>query len=579
MSLRIQFVHAPDPLSSEHQNFGNKFLPLWALTLAPYLPQDGSVELELFDTRTDPLERIREADVYLFSGMNQDLRQIRRVHAHLKGRHPRARFVLGGPMTWSFEQAGQLDELLFVDHVAIGDGEEIVSEIIDALRAGRLLPQVVRAPRRFDLSRARPLHPDLAARHARRYYGALIEVSRGCPFLCEFCDIRIQPDNNRAHNKASGVIVQDLDLLSRLGITSFMLACDNFIGDLSWAHAVVDEILEWKRRTGFRPSLFTWLTINLYRDEALMAKMRRAGFDVLFIGIESFNRNSLLETAKVQNVAGDALPEIVRRIQAFGFVVTPGIIFGFDSDGANVFDLTTRGLEEACLLTCNPSLLIGLPGTPLYRRMKLAGRLRDTLEHIGRFKLQSNIVYLMPKEALVPGYLGFVRDVSDGAHQYRRLRRYFANLERGGRYVPIEGRGYGDLREFLRGLLSNRTAFASFWRRLSCFVTAPRNLGYAMLGLALVLKMRLRYRGAFSVFVFWMYGWTNFVMQNYRIGAADFDVECWQGPLSREIVLPQGYVETAREEIPAVKTRGQLRATVRQLETLLETRAGDRATR
>jgi hypothetical protein len=31
-----------------------------------------------------------------------------------------------------------------------------------------------------------------------RYYGAVLEVARGCPFLCEFCDIRILPDTGRA---------------------------------------------------------------------------------------------------------------------------------------------------------------------------------------------------------------------------------------------------------------------------------------------------------------------------------------------------------------------------------------------
>jgi radical SAM superfamily enzyme YgiQ (UPF0313 family) len=92
---------------------------------------------------------------------------------------------------------------------------------------------------------------------------------------------------------------------------------------------VIDWILEWQQRSGFRPSLYTWLTINFYKLETLMAKMRRAGFDMLFIGIESFNENSLLKTAKVQNTA-PALIEAIRTIQARSFIVVAGFIFGFD---------------------------------------------------------------------------------------------------------------------------------------------------------------------------------------------------------------------------------------------------------
>ena len=46
-------------------------------------------------------------------------------------------------------------------------------------------------------------------------------------------------------------------------------------------------------------ALYTWLTINLYKQRGLMRKLRKAGFDMVFIGVESFSTNSLLETAKI----------------------------------------------------------------------------------------------------------------------------------------------------------------------------------------------------------------------------------------------------------------------------------------
>jgi len=204
----------------------------------------------------------------------------------------------------------------------------------------------------------------------------VLEVSRGCPFLCEFCDIRVLPDNNRSHNKAPQLVAGELAYLYDKGVRTFLLACDNFIGEPRWAEQVVGEILAWRRRTGATPVLYTWLTINLYKMTGLMQKMRHAGFDVVFIGVESFNSNSLLETAKVQNTAAGVVGA-VRDIQSFGFSVIAGLIFGFDSDGDDCFDLTLDGILESGLLSGDPSFLTALPGTPLYQRMSLAGRLRD----------------------------------------------------------------------------------------------------------------------------------------------------------------------------------------------------------
>jgi hypothetical protein len=47
-----------------------------------------------------------------------------------------------------------------------------------------------------------------------------------------------------------------LDYLSRLGGRLFQLVCDDFIGDPAWAETVMDRILAWEERTGFRPGLY-----------------------------------------------------------------------------------------------------------------------------------------------------------------------------------------------------------------------------------------------------------------------------------------------------------------------------------
>lgn len=568
MSTRVNFIHAPDPLFSDYQNFGNKYMPIWALILASHIPEDQGYELDLFDTRIAPVEEISDADIFLMSGLNQDHGHLCEVREKLAARFPDAVFVIGGPISWSFDKSETLSKLDAFDYVVIGDGETVIAGILEDLRTGAELERVIRVPQRFEVQEALPMHRRLLEKYVDHYYGATVEVARGCPFLCEFCDIRILQDNNRAHNKPPELIVEEMDTLAKLGASEFMFACDNFIGDLRWAHETVDQLLAWIERTGHRPSIMTWLTINLYKDSALMEKMRRAGFDVLFIGVESFDQNSLLETAKVQNLTEIEMPEILRRIQSYGFIVTPGLIFGFDSDSPELYETTVQGLEESCLLTANPSLLIALPGTPLYRRMKMAGRLRDSEQHIGRFKFQSNVRYLLPKEVLVGGYIKFVRKVSHGRHQYGRLEKYFDNLE-GGNFIPLAGSGYGNLLEYFRSMLRNRVALANFARRMLYFSSNPLNLYYTLKGLALVARRRKMVPGGRKLFLLWLYGWTNFVMQHRRISLDDFDIECVEGTVTQEHILPEGYAADIVEDIPANKTRAQLRNTVAQLERLV----------
>ena len=96
------------------------------------------------------------------------------------------------------------------------------------------------------------------------------------------------------------LIVREFDHLADMGVHQVLLASDNFIGDEPWAEAVCDKVIEWRQRTGKSLSLYTWLTINVGRRPRLLRKLRMAGFDMFFIGVESFYQNSLLETAKVQ---------------------------------------------------------------------------------------------------------------------------------------------------------------------------------------------------------------------------------------------------------------------------------------
>ncbi len=566
-ALRCAFVHSPDPFYANTQNYGAQFMPVWAYTLAAHIPDDGSYVLSLHDTRFDKVGEIPAADVYLFSGVNQDYGKLIETRRDLCQRYPHARSIIGGPICWSFEQAGDLDKLSEFDHIFIGDGEQSLPRMLQDLRLGRPLEPVIRAAHRFDLAEARPLHRPLLEAGLQRYYGAVLEVSRGCPFLCEFCDVRILPDNNRSHNKAPELIVAEMDHLCRSGVREVLFACDNFIGEPRWAEAVVDALITWQRQSGFRPSLYTWLTINIYRNDSLLRKMRQAGFDLLFVGVESFSENSLLETAKVQNTAPEMVAA-VRTIQSYGFIVVAGLIFGFDSDDENCFDITLNGLREAGLLSGDPTLLTALPGTPLFRRMKLSGRLREVRYGLGGFKYRTNIKYLMPQEKMVAGYRHFARRYNDGHYQYERLCSFLELVSHGGRFVASESGGYGNLGKMLRLIFASRAATFQLLQRAWRFAARPANLIYALRGL-LLLRRYPDIKGRLRFYQFWLFAWSNFILKYQNLSDSDFDPESVDSDFDIRDLVPPNYAETADEAIPRNKIEAQIKTTEKQLARLV----------
>jgi radical SAM superfamily enzyme YgiQ (UPF0313 family) len=563
---RLSFIHSPDSFMAETQQYGAMFMPVWAYTLAAYVEEPEKYDLSLYDLRFDSVADIPDADLFVFSGINQDYETIVETHKRVRERHPNSTFVLGGPIAWSLNEAGEAWKLEMFDHVFIGDGEEAFPRFLKMFAEEKDLPKVLQTKQRFDVTKAKGFYrPFLNATYGR-YYGAVLEVSRGCPFLCEFCDIRVLPDNNRPHNFPAAHIVSELDHLAKLGVKQVLCAADNFIGDLRWAEDALDEIIAWKQRTGAQVALYTWVTINLARHPRILKKMRLANMDMLFIGIESFSNNSLLETAKVQNTTGDMINSI-KEIQSYGLAVVAGLIFGFDSDTSESFTSTLNGMVNSGLISGDPSLLTALPGTPLFRRMKLSGRLRNNKNSLGGYKYCTNIRYLMPAEEIISEYQQFVNRFCKGDYQYSRLKAFLDNLDRGN-YIPLESSGYGSMGKYVTMVFKSPQAIKMLAQRLWQIISRPAVAWYALRAFMLTLSRSRKNPRLFGVFQFWLFNWTNAMLKYEGLAGSDFDIASVPADFDRSLILPDLYTDLGEEDIPHAKVAAQQRATVNQLRKL-----------
>lgn len=546
---------------------------MWAFTLAAHVPD--SWEAVIVDSIFESTAGIGPSDVFAFSGINQDVDCIRRVHDELKDRYPEATFIVGGPITWSLEQERKLDILEYFDFIFVLDGEETLPRFLIDLDSGNIDPllKIIRTDR-FSLTKARKIRFDLYRPKADHYYGALVEVSRGCPFLCEFCDIRVLPGNNQSHTKNIDLIIEEMDEYYKLGITQFQFACDNFIGDIVWARKCVDAIIEWKQRTGAKIAIFTWLTINLYKMPDLMQKMGDAGFSILFIGIESVNQNSLLETAKVQNNL--ALDQAVRTIQSYGFIIAPGFIFGFDSDTEHVFDETLDFLKNSGLIGGDPSFLMALPGTPLFARMKKAGRLIDEDTATVRNKITTNIRYLLDADAMVDGFIYFMETYTSPEFQLARYKNHVSMLMESDTLISQEGSGYGSPLEYIQLQFKDMSRLKDLFRRIFFITKKPLVLWAVLQAWWLTKKCTRQYPGLGLHFNYWVYVWTNMAVKYRGLNIKDFAISSVGADFDISTIIESMGKEGASSDAPHVKGDVKVSHQRRYTEKALRKLANDR---
>ena len=276
--------------------------------------------------------------------------------------------VVGGPLVTVSE--GMFAELCDVRF--IGESEDTWPVFLNALASGAPTEARYEQQEKTEMTSVPVPRFDLLK---RGYYGtAPVQFSRGCPFLCEFCDI-ITIFGRRPRVKRPEQVLAELDAVLAQGFTGCFLVDDNFIGNKLEAKKLLRRIVDWQEDHGFPLKFVTEASINLANDQEFIDLMVQANFQSVFIGIETPRESSLTETRKHQNVHGDSLLEKLARIQARGLVVSGGFIVGFDNDDERIFDEQFEFIQASGIANLSISLLTPLPTTPLYDRLLAEGRL------------------------------------------------------------------------------------------------------------------------------------------------------------------------------------------------------------
>src|SRR6056297_230726 len=389
--------------------------PLGLLTVAALFPPD--YHLKLVDMNIESLcdEDIEWADAVFISAMIVQKESMQSVITRCKQMHTKV--VLGGPYANS-----NREEIEGVDHFVLGEVEETLQPFLSDLENG-VAKEIYPLPPHPDISKAPTPRFDLLKMDA---YGSMaVQYSRGCPFHCEFCDIWVIYGNT-PRLKSADAMVAEMEALYQQGWRGpVFLVDDNFIGNKKRAKAeLLPALKQWQEAHGHPFHFFTEASINMASDDDLLALMREAGFNEVFIGIETPDREGLKETGKVQNLKTD-MGEAVRHIQKHGIEVMAGFIVGFDNDKPDIFERQIRFIQRNAIPKAMIGLLVALPGTKLYQRLKSEGRILGSSIGNNTHVLSTNFKTVMDGDRLKEGYKKILANIYDF-----RLKKYFERCNR-----------------------------------------------------------------------------------------------------------------------------------------------------
>lgn len=418
--------------------------PLGLITVASLLPENYNCRV--VDMNIEPLadRHLEWADAVLTSTMVAQENSLEDVVRRAQARD--VPVVAGGPHPTTF-----YDNIKGVSHFVLGEMEDTatLNHFLNDFEKGEAKRVYATVNRQGELDALRshfgddgvvmfsPNRPEINGSPVprfdlldmKKYQSMAVQTSRGCPVGCEFCDIW-RRFGKRPRLKGPEKTLAELTELHNLGWRgSVFVVDDNFIGKRDRTKELLRHVADWQQKHKYPFNMYTEATVNLADDSELLGLMRDAGFNMVFVGIETPVAESLHETRKFLNTKKD-LYDRVRTIQKAGIEVSSGFIVGFDSDPEDIARRQIDFIQGSGIPMAMVGMLTAIRDTDLYDRLKSEGRIITESKGDNTHLFEPNFETKMPRGKLVQAYKDILAAVygSDLKNYFERCTTLLRNL-------------------------------------------------------------------------------------------------------------------------------------------------------
>ncbi|MCA1633339.1 MAG: radical SAM protein [Acidobacteria bacterium] len=243
---------------------------------------------------------------------------------------------------------------------ALAEAELIWPIILSDALAGELQP-VYGEHQRWQQKLEAPALIPPGREDLRRYVTPMLGLypARGCPFVCNYCSV-IKIAGRAVRSQSIATTIASLKAAKAAGVRMIMFTSDNF-NKYAEAEALLNAMIEERINLNF----FVQCDTQISKQEGLVELLSRAGCFQMFLGVESFNRETLLAARKGQN-RPELYEDIVRLLRKYAISSHFSTIIGFPQDAAEDIRQHIRILCELDPTWASFYVLTPIPGTEQY---------------------------------------------------------------------------------------------------------------------------------------------------------------------------------------------------------------------
>ncbi|MEW5983087.1 MAG: radical SAM protein [Acidobacteriota bacterium] len=364
--MRLHLINPSNPIVSivrlqeSRWNRYRVWQPLSLMVLAGLTPPEWDVTLLDENVRMSRGQDVPRPDLVGITAFTSQAPRAYEIAARV--RRQGVPVVMGG-----IHATMCVDEVMpRVDSVVTGEADEVWPQVLEDAARGRL-------KRRYDgglakMDRVRPARHDLLT--ADYAFGA-IQTTRGCPMNCTFCSVTAFNGARYRQRPISDVVGEFRSIPEK----RVLIVDDNLVGTTHQHIARAKDLFRALAAANLGKTWIAQATINFADDEELLTLAAEAGCAGVFIGFESPTAEGLTEVGKRFNLLRKrSLAASVARIQRHRIMVVGSFIIGLDVDTPGIGRRTAAAARQYGVDSLNTLFLTPLPGTRLWDRMSMEGR-------------------------------------------------------------------------------------------------------------------------------------------------------------------------------------------------------------